>query len=69
MSETKNLTVIVFSLIVGFILGKLAEKLTGGSNEEKGENSNEDKEVGALSRESELTRNSEARIRPLVNVE
>ena len=68
MSETKNLTVIVFSLIVGFILGKLAEKLTDG-NEEKGENSNEDKEVGPLRAESELTRNSEARIRPLVNVE
>ena len=45
MSETKNLTVIVLSLIVGFILGKLDEKLTDG-NEEKGENSNEDKEVG-----------------------
>ena len=48
MSDTKNLGVIVFSLLVGFILGKLAVKLTdGGSDdeEEKVESGNEEKEV------------------------
>ena len=50
MSDTKNLGVIVFSLLVGFILGKLAVKLTDGGNddEEKVESGNEDKEVGEL---------------------